>query len=246
MIHLSRGDLEVIGSRVIKAYQKIAETNHLPQDRVDIDVLVQQLLHLHIEFQHLSKDRSILGATAFEDIGIEVFPEQDEDDGESFYMLDGKTILIESDLTLEGANVGRRNFTVAHEGCHQILNMLFPHDYGKRAPYRAVHYYRGTGSRNDFAWEEWQTDALASVILMPSEYVQHCMQAFGLGSKMRLLNRVFAKADYTRFEEMSTYMGVSKTALSIRMVRLGLLQRNDLGDPYALVRIERTEDDSEL
>ena len=48
-------------------------------------------------------------------------------------MLDGKTILIESDLMKEGANIGRRNYTVSHESCHHILKMLFPHDYGAQA-----------------------------------------------------------------------------------------------------------------
>ena len=34
------------------------------------------------------------------------------------------------------------------------------------------------------------------------------------------------------------------TTLAIRMQRLGLLKRSDLGDPYALVRIENTEEET--
>lgn len=63
---------------------------------------------------------------------------------------------------------------------------------------------------------------------------------------MRLLNRVFAPADYAKFEEMASFMDVSKTALSIRMTQLGLLKRNDLTDPYALVRIDMDEEDRTL
>ena len=37
--------------------------------------------------------------------------------------------------------------------------------------------------------------------------------------------------------------GVSKAALSIRLKQLGLLTRNDLKDPYALVRIEPDEEE---
>lgn len=61
---------------------------------------------------------------------------------------------------------------------------------------------------------------------------------------MRLLNRVFAPVEYQRFVDMACFMGVSKMALSIRMTQLGLIRRNDLTDPYALVRIEKdTEED---
>lgn len=58
-----------------------------------------------------------------------------------------------------------------------------------------------------------------------------------------LLNRVFAPADYKKFEAMASFMGASKTALSIRMMQLGLLKRNDLSDPYSLVRVDMDEED---
>jgi len=157
-------------------------------------------------------------------------------------MLDGKTILIESELMKEGANIGRRNYTVSHESCHHILKMLFPHDYGAQAKARSVHcYYRS--SRGNTDWEEWQVETLAAMILLPPECVIRCMERFGLGTQMRLLNRVFASADYKKFEAMASFMGASKTALSIRMMQLGLLKRNDLSDPYRLVRVEMDEED---
>lgn len=137
--------------------------------------------------------------------------------GSVFYRredVDGKTILIESELMKEGANIGRRNYTVSHESCHHILKMLFPHDYGAQAKARSAHcYYRS--SRGNTDWEEWQVETLAAMILLPPECVIRCMERFGLGTQMRLLNRVFASADYKKFEAMASFMGASKTALSI-------------------------------
>ena len=168
--------------------------------------------------------------------------------GSVFYRredVDGKTILIESELMKEGANIGRRNYTVSHESCHHILKMLFPHDYGAQAKARSVHcYYRS--SRGNTDWEEWQVETLAAMILLPPECVIRSMERFGLGTQMRLLNRVFASADYKKFEAMASFMGASKTALSIRMMQLGLLKRNDLSDPYRLVRVEMDEEDRML
>ena len=63
------------------------------------------------------------------------------------------------------------------------------------------------------------------------------MQVFGLGDRLRLLNRVFAPNEYDRFCKMADYMGVSKQALAIRLKQLGLLERDYLKDPFALVNI---------
>lgn len=241
---LSRANLEAIGARVIRAYAALPGVAGQALERVDIDYLCHSLLGLQIDYRHLSKDGVKLGLTSFCQIGVEVLPEEGEADyGEDqFYMLDGKTLLIESELARDGANIGRRNYTVSHECCHHILKLLFPRDYGIQTKERSVHYcYRSKTSARD--WEEWQVDTLAGIILLPAECVKKCMSRFGLGTQMRLLNRVFAPSDYRRFEEMASFMGASKTALSIRMSQLGLLKRNDLHDPYALVRIEKDEED---
>ena len=123
--------------------------------------------------------------------------------------------------------------------------MLFPHDYGAQASGRSIHCcYRSNRGNGD--WEEWQVETLAAMILLPAECVVRSMERFGLGTQMRLLNRVFAPADYKKFEAMASFMGASKTALSIRMTQLGLLKRNDLSDPYSLVRVDMDEEDRML
>ena len=107
-----------------------------------------------------------IGLTSSCEVGVEIFPEDPACTEELYYMLDGKTILIESDLVKEGANVGRRNYTVSHESCHHILKLLFPRDYGAQARGRSVHYcYRSNRRNGD--WEEWQVETLAAIILLP-------------------------------------------------------------------------------
>ena len=230
MRYLSRVDLEMIGLRIISAYKRLPAVTDAPLERVDIDYLMQSLLGLRIDYRHLSPYRDKLGLTSMSEIGIEVFPSAAAKEEDSFYMLDGKTILIEEDLIREGSNIGRRNYTVSHEGCHHILKRLFPRYYRRK--------------RSSYDWEEWQVETLAGIVLLPQECLTRNMVRFGLGSQMRLLNRVFAPVEYQRFVDMACFMGVSKMALSIRMTQLGLIRRNDLTDPYALVRIEKdTEED---
>lgn len=226
-------------------YKRLPAISGQALERVDIDFLCQELLGLRIDYARLSLNGEKIGLTSSCDIGVEVFPEDPSSTEEQYYMLDGKTILIESDLMKEGANIGRRNYTVSHESCHHILKMLFPHDYGAQASGRSIHCcYRSNRGNGD--WEEWQVETLAAMILLPPECVVRSMERFGLGTQMRLLNRVFAPADYKKFEAIASFMGASKTALSIRMTQLGLLKRNDLFDPYSLVRVDMDEEDRML
>ena len=86
-------------------------------------------------------------------------------------------------------------------------------------------------------WEEWQTNVLTSYLLLPKELVYRHMADVGLKDGISVLNRIYARKDYERFWEAAKRLGVSKTALTIRLSQLGLVGRNDLYDPYALVDI---------
>ena len=95
--------------------------------RIDPELLLEKVLGLNVEYQHLSYDGSILGMTSFTEMGVQVF---EDDDNEAFFFLDGKTVLVEKDLNFDSKLKGRKNFTLMHEGSHQIFKMLFPNDYG--------------------------------------------------------------------------------------------------------------------
>lgn len=103
--YLSRNDLETIGGRVIAAYKRLPAISGQALERVDIDFLCQELLGLRIDYARLSLNGEKIGLTSSCDIGVEVFPEDPSSTEEQYYMLDGKTILIESDLMKEGANI---------------------------------------------------------------------------------------------------------------------------------------------
>ena len=132
-----------------------------------------------------------------------------------------------------------------HETCHQIFRMLFPAEYMLPAQCRKVCCC--TSSMYGYQikqinWEEWRVNTLTAAILMPKELLIGQMHAAGLGEKLRLLNKIFAPKDYEKFAAVAEGMGVSKSALAIRMKQLHLLDRDDLKDPYALVRVVCNEE----
>ena len=232
MHFLSRRDVEKISGRAIAAYKKLPEWGG--EDSIDPEIFAQRLLGLTLAHHTLSPDGSILGATACEPVGIPIF---DTPTSPEYFFLDGKTVLIEQELTSEGANLGRYHFTLMHEACHQLLGMLFPTDKGRDASRYRIHYCMEETMPGVDYWDEWRANALASAILMPLEMIRTNLKRFELGEKILVLNKKFAPKVYTRFCEMANYMGVSHQALSIRLTQLGLLEHNYLDNPFRQVNI---------
>lgn len=237
MKRLSRRDLEAIADRVIRAYMKLPEIAGRPVFRIYPEILAEKLLGLKIDYQHLSVDGSILGLTSFGKIGVEL---PGFDDSGEVYLLDGKTVLIESDLQEGIEQSGRRNFTIMHELSHQVLKMVFPKDYGVKPHENPVHCCKANTARKKPIedWEEWQSNALAAVMLLPRGLVEQAMGLFDVQGGIQVLNKIFAKEDYDRFVGMTELLGCSKIALAIRMKQLGYIEKDYLDNPYRLLDVE--------
>ena len=236
---LSRKDIEKIAERVLKAYKNLPENINTDITHIDPELLLTNLLGFNLEYTHLSLDGSILGATTTVPMEIEVYA---GDDSQYTYLLDGKTVLIEQDLKEDIEQLGRCNFTIAHESAHQILKMLYPKDYDSTPQSAKVHFYK-TGSEKQKQitdWYEWQANALASAILLPADLIKRAMYIFTVGEKITMLNKIYALQTYDKFCNMARFLVVSKTALAIRMKQLGLLENNYLDEPYSLVDVYYT------
>lgn len=236
MLKLSRKDLENIAERVLISYRNLPEVKKKKMYRIDPELLLTKVLGLNIEYQHLSVDGSILGLTSFEEVEVEVL---DYTDMDSFFFLDGKTVLVERDLHNDSAQVGRCNFTTMHEGGHQILKRLFPNEYGGTQQVPVVHYYKHNSEKNKpiSDWEEWQANTLAAAILMPRDLVEYGMYLFDLGKRIKCLNRIVDIRTYEKFSALAEFLGTSKSALAIRMKQLNLLEKEYLDNPFAILDI---------
>ena len=127
-------------------------------------------------------------------------------------------------------------FTKSHEAGHQILKMLFPNEYG--GSYKKIHFCLSQPQPHKrLDWEEWQANGIASVILMPEEIIKQAMFLFSLGDKIEMINKVYATYEYEQFSAMADFLGVSKTALSIRLTQLGLVEKNFFSNPYDLTNV---------
>ncbi len=228
--YLTLHEIETVADRAFRAYADLPEVQNAGLlVRVDPAVLLNALLDLSIEYRHLSRDGSVLGVTAYEEVGVEICDE------EELYFFDGKTVLIETDL-LAKDQTGRHNFAVVHEGCHHILKMLC----GRRADTGKVLLYRDTNANR--TREEWQVDRLTSALLMPRDLVERAMYLTGQDGRIDILNPIWRRPEYDRFCNMCGILGVSKQALCIRMQRLGLLGEVQLRNPNRILTVEMEDD----
>lgn len=234
---LSRNDIEGIAGRVVAQYRKLPEVDDSQLSRIDPVLLAKRVFGLSVEYEHLSVSGRLLGVTSGREAAVEIC---DDKSVCGYYVLDGKTILVEKALTQDERMAGRHNFTVAHEAAHQIFMLLYPKEYGaltKRAPLLYC-VAEPTVKKRITDWEEWQANALASAVLLPADLVMHCMFLFGLPEKLRWINRIYGQQEYEKFSNIASFLGVSKKALAIRMKQIGVLGRDYLDDPYALVAVE--------
>lgn len=237
MKYLSRFDIEAIAQRVIASYSKLPELHGKPISRVDPELLVTNLLQLKIGYAHLSMDGRTMGLTSFQELGIEVY---DDADNEFMYILDGRTILIEKNLKCNVSSRGRCNFSIMHESAHQIFKMLFPMDYGVPADNKnPVRFYKVDTERQNIIsdWVEWQANVLAAALLLPPDVVRYGMYLFGLGEKLEVLNKIYRRKEYESFSDLADFLGVSKKTLALRMKYLGLLEKDYLDNPFDMLEI---------
>ena len=223
MKHLSRFDIEAIADKYVQAYMALPDVRNTPIYRIDPELLLEKVLGLNVEYQHLSYDGSILGMTSFTEMGVQVF---EDDDNEAFFFLDGKTVLVEKDLNFDSKLKGRKNFTLMHEGSHQIFKMLFPNDYGVTQKSAGVHYYKANSERNKpiSDWEEWQANTLAAELLMPTFLVNAEIERAALCLPNGILYKSASDPNYEKILEMAARMGVSWSAIKIRLQQMQVIK----------------------
>ena len=216
---LSYQEINNIAQGIVDQYRK--KINR-PCVNVDITELLGELYGLQIEYYSLSKNGAILGLYSSVPVVLYV-----EHKGEpALVQLQGKTALIDERL-LDDKCIGRRNFTIAHEGSHYIL---------EHALKEMWIVYRDTfNNENITDWSEWQANALASCLLMPENSIRYMFWRFFSEEHIEIITPLHRNI-YVAFETMAEYFGVSKQALGIRLKKLGLVDDVILTESISIVK----------
>ena len=77
---------------------------------------------------------------------------------------------------------------------------------------------------------------------MPGDLIEQAMSLVGQNGRIDMLNSKWRPKEYNRFCDMCYLLGVSKQALSIRMMRLGLLGEEHLQHPNEILNVIAGDD----
>ncbi len=194
---------------------------------INIDHLASHYLGLKVLYMKLSDDGKILGLTTYADVEVEFIRNNTSDT----ISLQKDSVLIEKSLLDHDRN-GRRRFTLSHEAGHQIIYRIEPLDdkakYQRRFANGKAYSCRDLKSADD--WREWQANTLASALLLPRELVDFWMFRFNNSKPLIRYGVLFSFNDRQVLSNMCNHLGVSRTALIIRLHQLGFIRQRPTGE----------------
>ena len=215
--YLSRAALSRIAGKYIDQYYTRFRISKDALEPIDPERLASAVLGLNVKMLPLCSDGSILGLTVFQRCGFTVTL---GDGTKLVEMFMPKDVVIDSALAADNCT-GCRNFTIAHEAAHHILADLFPNDYGKAVKCRGHIAYRERNGQP--SWEEWQANTLAAELLMPTFLVNAEIERAALCLPNGILYKSASDPNYERILEMAARIGVSWSAIRIRLQQMQVI-----------------------
>jgi len=141
----------------------------------------------------------------------------------------GNRIVLDQRLS-DPSRIGERNFTIAHECGHDLVNMQDP-DY---VPHQIINYriknqHKELKTENDF--QEWQANVVASCLLLRPHLVGWAVYTFTHKETITVYGgNVLFKEDRSAIRMMAQYLGVSQECLRYRLDRLGYLDHKPISE----------------
>lgn len=145
------------------------------------------------------------------------------------------TVVLEKSLQKRGES-GRRRFTIAHEAGHFIMDRtVTPASFHRE--FNREHTYSPQELKELLSFREARVDRLAAALLMPGFVVRKVLEKFGVAGLIPIYgNNLLRLGDKLLVQKMAGVMGVSYTALLIRLKELHLLARHDISE-YIVMEI---------
>lgn len=139
-------------------------------------------------------------------------------------MRTGSRIYLDERL-MSDDKVGERNFTIAHECGHDLINWQDP----SYAPHQSTNY-RIPKQRKELKTEddfrEWQANVVAAYLLLRPYLVGWAMFTFMKKDKLVVYGEYcLCQQDRYRLAMMAKFLGVSRTCLLYRLEHLEMIDR---------------------
>jgi Zn-dependent peptidase ImmA (M78 family) len=154
--------LEAIARTVITKFNHSLLNTPAP---IPVEIIMEKIFGLSVEFQFIRNNGRVLGETVFEDAVVPIY-ERENCEGYKLIPVKAGTVIIDVSL-INNRSDGRFRYTCAHELAHWLLHKYYFTEVGETAAMtKALR-----SSETDKAIE-WQADRLGSYLLMPKGSVK--------------------------------------------------------------------------
>jgi len=224
-IYMSRAELEEISEGLITAYAN-KFSNRVIQS-IDIEHFITEFLMLRIEYAFFAEDDA--GRIGF--LADGATPLLVHQDGKIIPFVFPKDTIVLDKFLLAEKEQGRRRFTMAHEASHHILSKMYamPSEGRFHAEYDSERSYSKEELAQMFASVEWQADTMGASLLMPRRIIENALAKYNQSNPIKVYgDNTITSKDKAVIRRMAAYIGVSYTALVIRLRDMGLFEYHNI------------------
>jgi hypothetical protein len=224
-IYMSRAELEEISEGLITAYAN-KFSNRVIQS-INIEHFITEFLMLRIEYASFVEDDA--GRIGF--LADGATPLLVHQDGKIIPFVFPKDTIVLDKFLLAEKEQGRRRFTMAHEASHHILSKMYamPSEGRFHAEYDSERSYSKEELAQMFASVEWQADTMGASLLMPRRIIENALAKYNQSNPIKVYgDNTITSKDKAVIRRMAAYIGVSYTALVIRLRDMGLFEYHNI------------------
>ena len=228
-VWLTNTESDELGEAYIRDYYDKFPSNSLC---VDIEGFAKDYLKLDIVYESIVEDdKDKIGFLAD---GVEPLKISRNGKKESV-VFKKNTIVIDEFLLNESESV-RKRFTIAHEVAHYLLRMKFPANNVAQyhREFDSEKKYSGPELGNLLSFSENRADRLAAALLMPHFNMKKALDKYAGGEHFTIYgSSLMSTEDRFRLKVMADGVGVSCTAMEIRLNEMGLVDKKTMADYIA-------------
>lgn len=222
--YISRVEADELCDELIRQF--MGDTDH--ELCVDIDCFVTHYLRCPVVYENFAEDDP--DKIGFASDGVQ--PLRVRTNGRTLEQVYPQRTIVLDRVLLNPGEEYRRRFTIAHEAGHIIASRMDPNVH---AGFHCVHdecrLYTAEELRQRLSIAEWQANVIAAALLMPRFIVKDALVQFNGGRRLPVYgSNIFAVREKVILQKMAKSLGVSHTALIIRLRDLDALKYHDLSE----------------
>lgn len=225
--YMSRAEIEEISEGLIKVYAQ-KHSNKVIQS-IDIEHFITEFLSLQIEYASFAEeDGGKMGFLADGETPLLI-----HQNGKIVPFVFPKDTVVLDKFLLSEKEQGRRRFTMAHEAAHHILGKMYAVPSAGRfhTEYDSERSYSKEELAQMFASAEWQADTMGASLLMPKRIIDNALAKYNHSQPIKIYgDNTLTQRDKGIIRKMASYIGVSYTALFIRLRDMNLFEYHDISE----------------